>query len=492
MDINVSRKNGTPIYMQIVTAVKNQILSGELANEFKLPAERVLATQLQIHRNTVIKAYETLISEGLIESSISPRGYFVTYDLNDGFKRNIHFSSKKYPGALNYLLKDEYLQLDNLFSKLFNDGQSEEVISFAADIILPSSSNIKRLNTVTEDVVKNPDFDLYGFAPAQGIQQLRESIVNLLSRRNIHVLPKEILILNETYEAVRYVASLLLSAGDTIIVEEPISPDMFQVFQLMNINVVTVPMDNDGMRTDYLEGLITKYRPKFIYTIPTFHFPTSSTMNLTRRYELLELSYRYDVPIIEEDCDSLLRYEGTPIPSIKSLDRLGNVIYVNSFIATICPGIRIAYVAGPEKTIEHIGRIIENTQMFISPINQYIASEFINRGCIYENISEIISYCKQNRDILCQALDAVSDIHFGFIVPKGGTSLWCDIGEELNPNKLMINARQMDVSFMPGHLFFPFRNQGQSNIRLCFGNTNETEILQGVDRLAEAIRMSRE
>ncbi len=172
---------------------------------------------------------------------------------------------------------------------------------------------------------------------------------------------------------------ILVSPCDTIIAEEPISPDMLQAFQFSGVNVITIPVDQEGMVTQYLEGLIVKYRPKLIYTIPTFHFPTSAVMSLSRRYELLSISYKYDIPIIEEDCDSVLRYEGPALPSLKALDTVGNVIYINSFIGTICPGVRTAYLTAPEKIISKLSMIMENTRMFVNPIGQYLTSRLMDQ-----------------------------------------------------------------------------------------------------------------
>ncbi|MDD3169649.1 MAG: PLP-dependent aminotransferase family protein [Eubacteriales bacterium] len=495
MDITIKKGIHVPIYVQIKNSIKEQILTEELVDGIKLPSERALATQLGIHRNTVIKAYEELISAGLIKSSVAPRGYFVTYIPADIGRKKFSFFHKKYPGALNLMLKEEYLHMDTLFSKLFNGGRNDissgDFISLAADIISPKLYPRDQINEILEDITHSGKFDWFGFSPAQGTPQLIHSIRNLLSRKNIQVSSKEIQIVSETYEAIQYIVRMYLSPNDAILVEEPICPDIFRVFQLMNIHVITVPMDDHGMDTRYLEGLILKYRPKLIYTIPNFHYPTSTVMSLGRRYHLLELSYRYDIPIIEEDCDSSLRYEGAQVPLIKSLDTMGNVIYINSFIGTICPGIRIAYMVASEKIIENVSMIMENTQMFINPLGQFIASEFIDRGYIYCYIEKLKDFGLKNRNFLCNMLNSIDDIDFKFSVPKGGTSLWCYINEAINHQNLLYNSLKSGVSFVPGSLFFPFKNHDGRFIRLCYGNATHEELKEGVNRLAESIRITK-
>jgi DNA-binding transcriptional MocR family regulator len=495
MDITIKKGIHVPIYVQIKNRIREQILTEELVDGIKLPSERALAEQLGVHRNTVIKAYEELIGAGLLKSSVSPRGYFVTYLPAGKGRKKFPFSHKKYPGALNLMLKEEYLHMDTLFSRLFYGGSGDSAsagfISLAADIISPDLYPRDQINEILEDIIHSGKYDWFGFSPAQGIPQLIDNIRRLLGLKNVRASSKEIQIVSETYEAMQCIVRMCLSPNDSIIVEEPICPDMFRVLELMNIHVITVPMDEYGMETRYLEGLILKYQPKLIYTIPNFHYPTGAVMSLSRRYQLLELSYRYDIPIIEEDCDSSLRYEGAQVPLLKALDTMGNVIYVSSFIGTICPGIRIAYMVASEKIIQNVSMIMENTQMFINPLGQLIASEFIERGYIYSYIEKLKEFGLANRNHLCSLLSNIGDIDFKFTVPKGGTALWCYINETVNPQKLLYNSIQAGVSYVPGNLFFPFKNRGDNYIRLCYGNATRDELTEGVSRLAEAIRITK-
>ena len=493
MKINIRRNINTPVYKQIYHEIKERILHEELVEGIKLPSERKLADELGVHRNTVIKAYDILTADGLIMPSVSPRGYFVTYKAH-GFSNNASIKLKpRYSNTLHYMLKDDYLILNNLFYTLYHGDISNcnDMISFAADISYPSDEFKSQMDKILMDIMRDPSYNIYGTLPSQGSFDLRKSIIRILEHKSIFVSPKEIQIISETYEAIQLIIKLFLTKDDTILVEEPISPDMFENFQLMNINVITIPMDQYGMQTQYLEGLIEQYHPKMIYTIPTFHYPTGSTMSLQRRYDLLDISYRYDIPIIEEDCDSAIRYEGNHIPTLKSLDKGGNVIYVSSFSVNVFPGIRLAYMVGPQSVIKGAARIVENTQMFMSPIHQFLVSKLIEDGFFYKNIKDLISLGREKRNLLCEELDNIPDVKISYDKPEGGTSLWCKIEEDLNPNMLLQNAKKTGVTYMPGELFFPFMDSGDSHIRLCFGEINKDKIHEGVSRIAEAIRMTR-
>ncbi len=491
MEIHISREGNTPIYLQIKNCIKEKILQGELVNGFKLPPERKLAEQLHVHRNTVIRVYVELIRENLITVSAAPRGYVVTYEI-PGISAKAKSRKARYFTPFNYMVREEFLRMDNLFSNLYRDSLNGNVISFAADIVSSGVYPKKQLDEILTDLVASEKYDLYGFCDPQGTEALRTSIVKLLARRNIRAGKNEIQVVSESYAAMDNLIKLFVSPGDTIIAEEPIPVDTFHFFRLMGVKLVTVPMDRDGMRTDYLEGLVAKYNPKFIYTVPTFHFPSGITMSLERRYELLDIAYKYNVPIIEEDCDSILRYGGTVIPCLKALDQGENVIYVNSFIATVCPGVRVSYMVAPEKVVERISRLVELNEMFVNSIGQYLVSEFMDRGYFESHVSFLCSYFAGKRDLMCNALERCRDrLRLDFEIPKGGTSLWCELDSEINQHELLKHAYKLGVIFAPGHIFFPFGNQGGNQIRLCYGNASDEEIIKGIELLAQAAEVSR-
>ena len=196
MNIHIDRQMSTPVYMQIKNIIKKQILSGEMVSGFKLPPERELAKETGVHRNTVIRAYEELIKEELITSSVSPRGYFVTYSQQKEYKKVTGFSSRKYPGALSYMLKDEYLQMDTLFSELFyNDGlakSEQKVISLAADIITKNLYPREHLNEIVKRTQQCWRLRLVWIFTCARTAGTDFQHSRALKRRNIHATSKEI------------------------------------------------------------------------------------------------------------------------------------------------------------------------------------------------------------------------------------------------------------------------------------------------------------
>lgn len=168
--------------------------------------------------------------------------------------------------------------------------------------------------------------------------------------------------------------TLYLSEGDSVIVEEPIVPDNASIFRNGGLNMVTVPMEADGMDMDKLEMQIKKHKPKFIYTMPNFHNPTGAVMSLSKRERLLEIAQRYGVPIIEEDSQRDFRYTQERLPSLYSLDQYKSVVYVDSFTLTFPYGVKVGYVVGPYDLVDMLGRLITMTETFVSNMGAYMIS----------------------------------------------------------------------------------------------------------------------
>lgn len=173
---------------------------------------------------------------------------------------------------------------------------------------------------------------------------LRQKIVSLLSTKGVHASTGQIQILTETNQALDFVVMLLLKPGDTVIMEEPVSPDAYRAMELAGAHIMTVPVDEDGMDVDALERLVAEHEPELIYINSSFHDPTGTILSLERRKKVIEISNRWRIPIVEEDAASELVYAGEKLPPIKAFDTEDNIIYIYSFSLTFMPGLSLAFV----------------------------------------------------------------------------------------------------------------------------------------------------
>lgn len=488
MQIELCRQNKTPLFLQIKNQIKVMILNGELINGYNLPSERELAKELGVHRNTIISSYRELKSEGLVNST-KGHYYSVTYETKHS---QLDLTSKKSLLTWENLFNYDQLFSKNLFDQMYIDSTSSDGISFAS-VTAPSDAYSKEeLRSVFTDLVQSQDIDIFEYSPAQGVYSLRNNIAKLLKERQIKATPNDIHIVSETNQALDYIAKLLINPGDVIIIEEPVGPAVYRFFKYYGAKIITIPMDENGMITNYLEKLIQKYHPKLIYTFPTFHSPTGTVMSLSRRYELLNCSYKFNVPIIEEDWFSDLRYDGTRIPSLKALDKHKHVIYIDSFVLAFAPGVTAGYVVATPQIIEKLKGLTSSNMAFVNNINQYLISSFLEKGIYHKNLQRLRNYYREKRDLICLELDKTKDLGISYYKPAGSVFLWCKLPGNINLTDLIIRSTRLGVTFVPGFVFFPHGTKGDNYIRLCYCYSSILQIKDGIRLLIQAINECRE
>ena len=472
MNITINKNNETPLYIQMKQEIKEKIISSELPSGFKLPSERSLADEMNVSRNTVVKTYQSLIDEGLIVISKKPKGYFV--------RETVQFKARRIFSPLSKMIKYTYTEKENLFDELFDQSNSQEYVSFAG--ISMDSGLCDRYKG---------KYDMFYRFDSRETERLKGNICKLLSKQNISVGEKNVQVVSEAAQAIEYVIDLYLTEGDYVIAEEPVVADTVNLFRNKGISVACVKMDEKGMDLDDLTRLIKQYQPKFIYTMPNIHNPTAITMPIERRKALLDIAFRYGIPIIEENSLRDFRYEGTELPTLYSLDKYQSVLYIDTFTLTFLPGIKTAFVIGPSEPIEMIGRLIITSQMMIYNIGHAILNEFIEEGRFEEHVKYLQDFYRKKRDYFCRRLVKLQGKGLSFSVPQGGLFVWCKLKENINEKKLFKICKEKGVLYMPGSVYYPFGYQGSGHIRLCFSNASEEEIDMGIDILGKALDLSR-
>ena len=481
MIVNLDRKLRIPFYRQITNQLKRKILSGELTDGAILPSERGLASQLSVHRNTVIRAYANLKDMDLIDSRPGV-GYIVTCP-----RTELPTPGKLRPVNWEQMIKDEYLDMKETYDDIFVQFSEGSGISLSAGVppfIYPEEEIGDEIASILNESNTLPAY----MSPYQGDPVLRREILSYLRTKGIRAGSSQIQILTETNQALDFIITAMLSPGDCVIIEEPVSPDVYRVIQLAGCRFVTVPMDQDGMILQEIETLIQKEKPKFIYVNSSYHDPTGAILSMERRQQLLALSNKYRIPIVEEDAASELHYEDGAIPSIKSMDISGNVIYIYSFSLTFIPGISLAFVVADEKLIHSLKYLVSIRIIGINWINQKLLARYLQNGLYYKRIDEIITHCRVNRDILCSELDSLSEMGLEYYKPRGGVYIWCRLPEGLNGTDVAAEAMRSGVSIVPGEVFFPDRNDGSEYIRLNYSYESSEWLLEGAKRLVGIIR----
>lgn len=478
MKITTNHNSDTPIYLQITNQLKEMIIREEISDGFFMPSERKMAIMLGVHRNTIIRAYAELKAEGYLET-VERKGYMVCNRIKTG--KGLFDS-----GSINWssLIKGEYIhrRIETHFSNIF---RSKYDISFTHSE-LPDSYCHSIFKILLELAHENNQ-DICYVTHRKGALELRKKIVDFVKSKGINAKPGEIQISYETYQIMEYIGHLMLNQGDVIIIEEPACPDLFRVFQACGAKIIAVGMDEEGILCDELESLIIKYSPKLIYVNPDFQNPTGICMSLERRKKLLDLSYHYKIPILEEDVYSEVRFEGKNIPSLKALDSHNNVIFLYSFIGTLSSGLRLAFAIADEALINDISRIVYSRVVSVDSISQAILKKYFEKGLFENQLADIRKDYLRKRNVMIESLKIAQKYGLDFQIPEGGSYLWCSLPKGVSANLLMEFANKRGVTCINGNVFFLKGSKGGDYIRLNFSYHTEEEIKKGIALLTDAL-----
>ena len=385
------------------------------------------------------------------------------------------------------MIKDEFLDLEVAFDDVFQRFSDERLISLGSGI---STSEVYDKNKVGADIanlIAEGGKDQYFYNPYQGDKELRHKLVSFLSTKGIKAGMSEIQILTETNQALDFIVALILRPGDTVIMEEPVSPDAFRAVELAGGKVVTVPVDEDGMQCECLEELILLHKPRFIYVNSSFHDPTGMILSGERRQRLVELSETYRVPVVEEDAASELVYSGPKYLPLKASDTRNNVIYIYSFSLTFLPGLSLAVVVADKELIRSLSYLVSVRLVATDWMSQKLIARYLDDGRYYRNLHVFRSNYAIKQEVMCRELDKMKPLGLEYVRPRGGVYIWCRLPEGVDSMELEVEARRMGVSIVPGYVFYPGKSGGRDYIRLNFSYESRERIRQGLEILRQSI-----
>lgn len=484
MRININRNSDTPVYLQIKNQLRDMIISGQLPPGHILPTERSLCQLLEVNRTTVVKAYHELKADGLAEARVG-RGTSVSARTA---KCSLAGAGRfgKVPWY-QYFNEGPELGENHIISDIMDINCNKDIVSFSGGLPDPELYPLDELDMLHEKLLRTHKGQLLLHSPVEGIQQLRSAISSFMRSKNIEANPRDIMILSGSQQGLDYIARVFLKPGDTVILEEPSFFGAIQIFRAAGAKVIGIPTDSQGMRTDILESLIQRYKPKFIYTLPTFQNPSGMVMSLDRRYELLNLSYKYRTPIVEDDPYGDLRYAGRALPSLKALDSCEHVIYLSTFSKVLSIGLRIGWIAAPQEIIRKFAWLKQMTDLHANTPGQYLISEFLTDGHYQKHLDRILKDYGRKLELMDSALAEYGGSLVSWNKPEGGYYIWCRLPEYITNSRLVSKAAEKGVSYLPGEVCYPDGTQGESFMRLNFTFTAPEKIAPGIKGLMEAL-----
>lgn len=392
------------------------------------------------------------------------------------------FLELKLAERMNYLKASEIRELLKLI-------EEPEIISFAGGLPAPELFPIEKLALIATRVLTEDGRNALQYGPTEGYKPLRKIIAEQrMKAAGVNATIDNILITNGSQQGLDFTGRIFLDKDDIVICESPSYLGAINAYRAYMPKFVEIPMDDNGMIIEELEKALEMYpKAKFIYTIPDFQNPTGKSLSLARRIKLLELAEKYNIPIIEDNPYGELRFEGEVIPSIKSLDKKGIVIYLGTFSKTFCPGLRLGWVCASEEILSKYIIAKQGADLQASSISQREAALFMETYNLDDHIKNIINVYRGRRDLMIEMMEKEFPKVCKFTYPNGGLFTWVTIPPQYNAADILPLALKEKVAFVPGGSFFA--NSGEFNhFRLNFSNMDEDKIVEGIKRLARVLK----
>ncbi len=352
----------------------------------------------------------------------------------------------------------------NPSSELF---PSEELSKIAGKILMTSPSVALQYGTTD------------GYGPMKECAEKRAKKVNSMNENDA------LIVTTGAQQAIDLSLKILVNKGDKVVVENPSFIGTLNSIRSYQAELIGIDVESDGMNIEMLEDVLKNNDVKVIYTIPTFQNPSGATMSLEKRKKLLELAAKYDVIIIEDNPYGDLRFSGEDVPTIKSLDTDGRVIYTGSFSKILSPGMRLGYVVADKNFCDRIEVVKQVNDVHTPVLTQMMCVEFMKKY----NIDEYIEKSRKLYGEKCRFMLDCMEKYFPDVItwnePEGGLFIWCSCPEGTDIQELLKKCIENNVAFVPGNNFATDISAKSNKFRLNYSSVTMEKIEQGIKKMGE-------
>jgi 2-aminoadipate transaminase len=367
-----------------------------------------------------------------------------------------------------------------------------EVISLAGGLPDTRAFPPDLLSELVQDVTANDGPRALQYGPTEGLDELRHAIADLMAEDGTLVGAGELIVTTGGQQALDLICRVLVDPGDAILAEGPTYPGAVPVFAASGADVHHVAVDAEGIRIDLLADAVDRLAcdgraAKFLYVIPTFQNPAGVTMSEERRRAVVRFAQERDLLIVEDEPYARLRFEGSPLPSLRSLDATARVLYVGTVSKVFAPGVRVGWVNAPHQILHRINLAKQGADLCTSTFAQLLALRFLQHDRRDEVLERMRNLYRSRRDAMVAAIET-SLPDAAFTVPGGGLFLWATLADGLDTTDLLAAALERDVAFVPGVAAYADGRQGASSMRLNFSACDEERIAEGIARIGAVVR----
>ncbi|NLD19283.1 MAG: PLP-dependent aminotransferase family protein [Clostridiales bacterium] len=377
----------------------------------------------------------------------------------------------------------------SIIREIFKSANDPEMISLAGGNPAPETFPSEELADIAYDILKNNPVLSLQYSVTEGYEPLKKKVRQMLKdSEGIDAPQDQVMILSGAQQCMDLCSKILINPGDTIIVEEPSFIGSLNAFRSFEPNMVGVPMDEDGMRMDALRKAIEENNNvKFIYTIPTFQNPSGITMSLERRKELYEIALENQILIIEDNPYAELTFDGSKLPTLKSMDIADIVIYAGSFSKILSPGMRLGFTLAPAEIVAKMTIAKQMSDVHTGILNQLMADGFIERYDIYEYIARARKIYGKKCAHMLKCMEKYFPPEVKYTHPTGGLFIWATMPSGYNSMKVSDICAAAKVAFVPGNAFAVDMNKPSPSFRLNYSSMDYDKIEEGIRILGETL-----
>ena len=462
--IPIDRSLDMPLIGQVYGQIRDRILKGELPSGEKLPSTRELSGELKVSRNVVLEAYDQLLAEGFL---ISRRGAGTFVAEGAYLERQ-----RQAPEAMAASGADD--------SRLRDEG----LVNFRSGI--PALDRFPRRiwAQLSSAVWNEASSAVLGYDVPEGRPELRHVLARyLLKSRGVRCHPDQLVITSGATQALSLVSKLLLSPGNEVIMEDPITCDIQAMFQAQGASIRFVPVDEHGLQTALLPQASM---PKFVFVTPSHQYPLGGALPIQRRIQLIHYARMHDCYLVEDDYDSEFRYEGPPVSSLQGLEP-DRVLYIGSFSKILSPALRMGYLILPMPLVESCRRLKWHSDLHKPSMDQLILARFMDEGYLERHIAKMKKLYKSRRDCLIECLRSAFPGQVNIIGDSTGLHLVAEFpGRRFDEGAVReIERAGVKVYLVEAHAHD--KEAHRSRLILGYGHLPKEDIREGITRLSRAL-----
>lgn len=436
-----------PVYIQIANQLMELIRKGILQTGYQLPSSRQLAESLNVHRKTVVRAYEELLAQGWLESRIGT-GTFIA----------AHFPELKPQSSSAQLSKNNNSGKTAGFALDEKPHLNRAVVKYNIKLHLDDGFPDPRLAPLEElsrayrtQLLTGNSYSRLGYGDTAGSYWLRKELSGYLNEtRGLKTSPENILITRGTVMGLYLASTRLLKKGDTVVLGELSWSSATGNFLQAGAQIVKIPVDEFGLDIESLEKICQKQTIRMVYVTSHHHYPTTVALRADRRIQLLHLSEKYGFIIFEDDYDYDFHYLSKPLLPLAGADRSGMVLYCGSFTKAVSPGFRVGYLVGSENVISYLAQLRRIIDRQGDTMLENAMAELLQNGVIQRHLRKSLRTYRNRRDYFCDLLKTELDDYIHFQKPDGGMAVWAEFDKKINLKELAEKALQKDLYFSNG------------------------------------------